>query len=91
MSVKAADVDRIFHKLKLVVKNSKDKHAYLFHDGKLILHTMRSKGRGDLGNVAHFIRQQLKVNENQFADLRDCPMSRDDYIQHLRAKGVIDS
>jgi hypothetical protein len=89
VSIKAADVDRIFRKLELKVRNGKDKHAWFMYEGKPVLHTMRSQGRGDLGNVAHFIRQQLRVNEKQFADLRDCPMSRDDYVQHLIVKRVI--
>lgn len=87
--MKTAEVDRIFRKLEMKVRNGKDQHAWLIEDGKYILHTMRSHGRGDIGRIAHFIRQQLKVNEEQFAGLRDCPLSRSGYIDLLRSKGLV--
>jgi hypothetical protein len=87
--MKAAEVDRVFRKLEMKIRDGKDKHAWFVEKGKYVLHTMRSHGRGDVGRVEHFIRQQLKVNEVQFASLRDCPMSRADYVEHLRARRVL--
>jgi len=89
MSVKAADVDRIFKKLRMRVREGKDTLAWFEYEGRPIIYTKRSHGKGDLGNIAHFIRQQLRVNEDQFAGLRDCPISLDDYVGILRSKGLI--
>lgn len=90
--MKAADVDRVFRKLEMEIRDTKDRHAWFVHEGKRILKTKRSHGRGELkGNIRHFIRQQLKVNEEQFRDLRDCPLDRGGYIEILRQKGLIPS
>lgn len=91
MSVKANDVDRIFRKLQMRTREGKDKLVWFEYEGNPILYTRRSHGAGDVGNIAHFIRQQLKVNETQFNGLRNCPVSRDDYIAILRSKGLIPS
>jgi hypothetical protein len=87
--MKAGEVDRIFKKLQMKTRDGKDRLAWFMHEGKPILFTRRSHGRGDVGNIAHFIRQQLRVNEEQFADLRDCPMTREQYVDLLKAKGLI--
>jgi hypothetical protein len=87
--MKPAEVDRIFNKLNMKVRDGKDKHAWFMYEGKPVLHTMRSHGRKDLGGVVHFIRQQLRVNQDQFAGLRDCPVKFDDYVAILKEKGVI--
>jgi hypothetical protein len=55
------------------------------------LYMKRSHGKGDVGHIAHFVRQQLKVNDEQFAGLRDRPLSRDQCAEILRNKGVIPS
>jgi hypothetical protein len=39
--------------------------------------------------IPHLIRQQMKLNEEQFQDLVDCPLSREDYLQILREKGLL--
>jgi hypothetical protein len=59
-------------------------------DGKLILWTKRSKGAGKLdGQIPHFIRQQMKLDEEQFARLIDCPLKRPEYVEILKEKGLI--
>jgi len=90
VSIKASDIDRAWDKLKMVIKNSGDKHALFYVDGQLILRTKRSMGAGKLdGNIPNLIRQQMKLNEQQFADLIACPLTRDGYVQILRGKGKI--
>lgn len=90
--MKAADIDRIFTKLRMEIRNTKDKHAWFVHEGKRILKTKRSHGRGELkGNIRHLIRQQLRLNENQFRELRACPLDREGYIDILRGKDLIPS
>lgn len=91
MSLKTGDVDRIFKKLRMKTRDSKDRLAWFFFNNKPIVFTRRSHGRGDLGRIAHLIRQQLKVTEDQFAGLRDCPIGYDEYVEILRAKGLLPS
>jgi hypothetical protein len=41
--------------------------------------------------MQYSIRQQLKLNEEQLRQAVGCHLSRDDYIEILRAKGLIPS
>jgi hypothetical protein len=86
----AQDFDRIVGKLQMRDRSGKHKFVFLEHDGKQIVWTARSHGRGDLGAVEYAIRRQLKVNGQQLKDLANCPMTRDAYIAHLKAKGLIE-
>ncbi len=69
-------------------------HLYLeyYHEGKLILYTKLSHGsKKDLG--AHLIKQmslQCKLTKNEFADLVNCPLSKEEYLDKLIAKELID-
>lgn len=90
MTLKAHEFDRIQKKLNLQTRNTGDKIAWFYHEGKKILRTKRSHGRGDLP-AAHMIRQQLKVNEDQFRGLIDCSVELKDYIEILRGKNILPS
>jgi hypothetical protein len=81
--------DSVVRKLKMETRAGKHRFVWFVHEGKAILFTLRSHGRGDLGRVEHTIRQQLKVSSSQMRDLVNCPMSREAYIQHLRTKDLI--
>ena len=85
--MKVHEFDRLEAKLKLKTRNSGDRLAWFEHEGKVITRTKRSHGHKDL--PANLIRQQLKVNESQFAGLISCNVSLDDYVAILRAKGLI--
>ena len=90
MSVSADVLDRMWAKFGMETKDGRDRFAYLNVDGKLILSTRRSHGRGKMSdNIATFIRQQMKLNEDQFRDAINCPMDRKKYIDVLKAKGLI--
>lgn len=67
----------------------KHRFVWLEHDGKFVVWTERSNGRGDLGRVEFAIRKQLKVNEQQMRDLINCPMTRDAYLALLKEKSVL--
>ncbi len=72
------------------IKENRDRHALFYVDGKLVLRTKRSMGSGKLdGKIPGFIRQQMKLDERQFADLINCPLTRDGYIEILRDKGYV--
>jgi hypothetical protein len=72
------------------IRENDDIRALFYHEGRLILQTMRSKGRGVIpGKIPHFIRQQMKLNEDQFTDLIACPLGRPEYVEILRQKGLL--
>ena len=89
MSIKNRDLDRVFEKLQMEIRESGDRLAWLVVDGRRILSTKRSRGSKDMSGIAHLVRQQLKVNEDVFRGLIQCPVSRDDYIEILRGKGLL--
>lgn len=67
------------------------KYLDLFFEGKYIGYTKLSHGSGDLTD--YLIKQmsdQCKLSKQQFADLVNCPLSKDDYIEILRGKGYLD-
>ena len=90
MPLTVKEFDTIIGKLRMVARDSKHRYVWLEYEGKKILWTERSHGRGDIGNVEHAIRRQLKVNSAQMRDLANCPMTRDAYIDHLKLIGAID-
>lgn len=88
--MRAFEIDRVFHKLQMEVRDAKDRIAWFVYQGKKVLKTKRSHGRGEIkGNVAYLIRQQLKLSEDQFRELIACPLQRDEYIEILRGKGLL--
>ena len=91
MAFTAEDFDRTVGKLRMIRRAGKKHRFYwLEHEGKQILWTMRSQGRGDLGRVEFTIRKQLRVNGTQLKDLANCPMTREAYITHLIGLGIIE-
>ena len=88
--LKGGEIDRAWEKLGMEIKDSRDRHARFYEGGKLILWTKRSMGSGKLdGKIPHMIRQQMKLNEEQFARLIQCPLKRPEYVQILKEKGLI--
>jgi hypothetical protein len=87
--MKVHEFTRLENKLGLKTRNSGDRLAWFEFEGKIITRTKRSQGNKDL--PANLIRQQLKVNESQFAGLISCSVSVEDYVSILKAKGLIES
>jgi hypothetical protein len=85
--MKVHEFDRLESKLKLTIRKSGDRLAWFVYEGKVITRTKRSHGNKDLPE--HLIRQQLKLNEEQFSGLISCSVTRDDYVQILTKKGLI--
>lgn len=85
--MKVHEFSKLETKLRLKTRNSGDRLAWFEHEGKVITRTKRSHGNKDLPES--LIRQQLKVNEEQFAGLISCSVQRSDYIAILRKKGLI--
>lgn len=90
MSLHTRDIDAAWDKLDMEITNTGDRHAKFYHDGKLVLTTKRSFGRGPIdGPVQHLLRQQLKLNEDQFKALIDCPLGLPEYVAILKEKRLI--
>ena len=90
MSLKVSDVDRVFRKLHMETRASGDKLAFFSYEGKRILSTRRSHGKGKIeGNIPHRIRTQLKLNESEFRGLVQCPLDFDEYVQILKKRKII--
>ena len=88
MTIKAHEFDHLVAKLQLRTRDSRDLLAWFEVNGKIITRTRRSKGSGDLP-MQHSIRQQLKLNEQQMNKALVCTLTRDDYIDILRNKGLL--
>jgi hypothetical protein len=74
--MKTADIERIFHKLKLDVRSTGHRYGWLTVENKKILRVHYSHGKGDLPDkIVHKIRGQLKLPEKDFRDLVACPLS----------------
>lgn len=90
MPLTTDDLDRVVRKLGMQERAKKHRFVFLEYEGKHVVTTARSHGRGDLGRVEFAIRKQLHVNGRQLTDLVNCPMTREAYIQHLKDLGVIE-
>ena len=89
MTIKAREFDHIVEKFGLQTKNSGDRLAWLEYEGKIVVRTKRSHKKGKDLPFQQSIRQQLKLNEDEFNQAKGCTLSRDDYIKILQAKGIM--
>lgn len=87
--MKVHDLEHIYTKLEMETRNTHDRLAFFVHNGRKIVRTRRSHGNSKF-IPEDWIRLQLKVNEDQFAGLQSCSVSRNDYIQILTEKGLIE-
>jgi len=85
--MKVHEFTKLENKLGLQTRNSGDRLAWFEYEGLVVVRTKRSHGNKDLPE--NLIRQQLKVNESQFSGLISCSVSKEDYIEILKAKGLI--
>lgn len=90
MSLKPKEIDRAWEKLGMVIEDKRDRWAKLYVAGEMKIMTRRSMGSGKLdGKIPYFIRQQMKLDEDQFARLIGCPLKLPEYLQILKDKKVI--
>jgi hypothetical protein len=87
--MRVAEAIKVFRKLGMQTAEGRDTNAKFIHDGRVITYSRVSHGRGEIGgNVPHFIRQQLKVSEDQLRRLLECTIGRKEYEEILRFKGL---
>lgn len=91
MQLKIKEAHRVIDKLEMRKKEGNDTLCYFYHEGKMTnIFTRIPHKNGDLkGKLPDFIRQQLKLNEEDFINLKKCSLSKDGYIEILKAKGII--
>ena len=90
MQLKWKQVSQIAEKLHINLRDGKHLNGWLEHNGKKLFPVRLSYGSGDVpGKVSDKIRQQYKLNEEQFGSLRDCPLSYEGYIEILKGKGLV--
>jgi hypothetical protein len=89
--MKIREILKLFNKLEMETREGRDTIANFRYNGEVIVRTKVPHKRGELkGQLVHFIRQQLRLNESQFQKLADCTLYRKDYEQILKDKGYID-
>lgn len=74
-------------------ENKSVDHRYLelFYNDKFVLHTKISHGSKDIGD--HLIKQmsvQCHLDKNEFMDLSNCPLSKEDFFKILQKKGLLE-
>jgi hypothetical protein len=87
--LKAHEFDRIVQKYGFTIRDSGDRHAYLEHEGRIVVRTKRSHVKGQDLPFSHKIRQQLHMSEQQLAGAISCVFTRDQYLRHLRERGIL--
>jgi hypothetical protein len=88
--VKVAEVLRAFKKLKMEIREGRDTLAFFYCGPRLILWVKVPHKRGELkGRLPYYIRQQLRLDEEQFRQLIRCQLRRAEYVRILRTKGLV--
>lgn len=92
MQLSTREAEEIFSKLRVEAKRSSHHVAgFVVVNGVKVLPVHYSFGKKALpGNVPQRFRQSLRLTTPEFANLKSCKLSRDDYIELLRLKGILD-
>lgn len=84
------EILRLFGKLEMDIREGRDTIASFYHEGRLIIRTKVPHKRGELkGKLLYFIRQQMRLNDKEFEELRECKIYKDDYVGLLKKKGKL--
>ena len=88
MQLKIREMQAAFKKLSMIRKQSRHhEHAYLLVNGKQVVRTRVSHGKGDIPlPVIRQICHQFHLNDKQFNELKSCSMDLKEYLQILREK-----
>jgi hypothetical protein len=92
MQIKKAEIAKIFKKLKLQVRSTKHRYGWFMFNDRKILRVHYSHGKGTLpGRVSDKVRSQLKLNQEDFRNLIDCPLTLENYVAILKRKRHIEN
>lgn len=88
--MKKREAKIIFDKLELDTRQTHHLIGWFIYKGRKILKTRISFGKGEIpGNVEDKIRGQLKLKKKEFRELIDCSLNKEDYIEILKNKGLL--
>ncbi len=90
MLLKSDKVRRSLKNKGFSENNGDHKFLEFFLDGKQILHTKISHGSThDIGNyLIGQMARQCKLSKKEFADLVNCPLTRENYEKKVRDQGL---
>ncbi len=88
--MKAIEVLRAFKKLGMEIREGRDTLAFFYCGPRLVLWTKVPHKRGELrGRLLYYIRQQLRLDEEQFRELIRCRLKREGYVRILKDKRIV--
>lgn len=89
--MKIKEILKTFEKLGMELREGRDTIAKFKYKEKVITRTKVPHKRGELkGNLPYLIRQQLRINNEQFQGFIGCRLYRQDYETILKGKGYIE-
>jgi len=90
---KSGVIGKIKEKFKVVERAGNHIYYEIWYKGKKIKETHHSHGSGGKeisDDILQKIKRQLNLNKiNQLHDLKNCPMTAEDYFNLLKQKNVI--
>lgn len=91
MQLTTREAERIFAKLAVeVVKSTHHNRGFVMHNGVRLLPVFYSRGNKAMpGNVPTRFARSLMLSSDEFALLKKCTMTKEDYFEILRLRGVI--
>lgn len=88
--MKVTEVLRAFKKLHMEIREGRDTLAFFYCGPRLVLWAKVPHKRGELkGRLPYYIRQQLRLDEEQFRQLVRCQVRKAEYVKILKDKGII--
>lgn len=90
MQITKKEAYKIFNKLELEMRSTGHNYGWLIYNKKKILRVHYSHGKGDLpGRVTDKVRSQLRLSQKDFKELIDCSLTREEYLNILKEKGLV--
>ena len=89
MTIKSHQFDHIVQKLQLQSRSSDHRLAWFEYEGRKVIRTRRSRRSGDLP-FQKSMPKQLGLTLDEFRRAVSCKLTKDEYIEILRHKGIIE-
>ena len=91
MQLTTREAERIFAKLEVeTVKSTHHVRGFVVHNGVRLLPVFYSHGRKDMpAHVPKRFAKSLQLKLDEFAVLKSCTMTKDEYFDILRERGIL--
>lgn len=91
MQLSTREAEKVFKKLRVeTVKSTHHVRGFVTYNGVRILPVHYSNGRKDMpGHVPKRFAKSLNLSLSEFAELKDCTLSRDAYFELQIERGLI--